>query len=159
MCEIHKWRYGALLLAALLMQATCGRDSRSPDAEFFVLEARHMHFANFSDEHRVSLGEDFSIGDTEVIARIVRFEPDLAINTDTKEIFSRTQEMNNPAVLVEVNEPGKEAVQVWAFRNPVPHMRGKTPLMFLLRAIEDPKGNRLDTPADSSAGGQEPTHA
>lgn len=120
-----------VLAGCLLAQIGC----RDEDVRF-VLEVGHLHFPDFQEVHRVGMGERFAIGDTELSARITRFEPDFAINTDAGKIFSRTQELNNPAVLVEVLQDGDTVAEKWAFRASMPHMGGETPVTFRLLSVE-----------------------
>jgi hypothetical protein len=133
---------GRLALAAALA-ALVAASCAATDEKTYVLEVRHHHFPNFQEEHRARFGEWFSIGDTEVEARVIRYEPDFEINLDTKEVGSRSEEPNNPAVQIEIREEGKETVRMWAFWNTPPHMGGPSPLVFNLTAVEDAAGTRL----------------
>ena len=55
--------------------------------------------------------------------------------------------MNNPAVLVEVLKDGEKAAEQWAFQTGMPHMGGKTPLVFSLVSVT---GTMEGAPADST---------
>jgi hypothetical protein len=138
------WGFWGLLLAGFLAPFGCG----SAPVQY-VLEVRHQHYPDFREVNRARQGERFVIGDTNVEAKIVRFEPDFAIDREAKTIFSRSESMNNPAVLVEVYEDGDKKAEVWAFRNSPPHARTGTPLLFFLLSVEDLEGNRLDVAPDS----------
>ena len=136
------WLLAGILAGCLLALFGCKGENLH-----YELEVRHMHFPNFQETHRVGMGETFVISDSEYSARVVRFEPDFAIDMESKEVFSRSEEMNNPAVLVEVFKDGEKAAEQWAFRTGMPHMGGKTPLVFSLISVTGPMEG---TPADST---------
>jgi len=50
------------------------------------------------------LGEEPSAENTFII-RVAKYIPDFAMNSETREVMTRSEEPNNPAVLVEVNNP------------------------------------------------------
>ena len=133
---------GALALlvgaGAALLSGGCGRESLS-----FELRVQHSHYPGFREVHRVRLGEEFQVGDSDYAARVVRFEPDFAMDRKRGEIFSRSDSLNNPAVLVRVKEKGKRKAEIWAFAKAPPHGGGKVPLLFFLDAVDSPGGERL----------------
>lgn len=62
---------------------------------------------------KVEPGAETSVGELFRV-RIVRREPDFVVDTTTREIISRSAELRNPAILVQVSSPGGEAER-WVF--------------------------------------------
>ncbi|OVE73875.1 hypothetical protein BVX94_02535, partial [bacterium B17] len=57
-----------------------------------------------------------SVSGKEVYTRILRREPDFSVNMETREVISRSEELNNPALLLEMST---ESVtnKIWVFAN------------------------------------------
>jgi len=81
----------------------------------------------------VKLGERFELSDADYSAEAVEFVPDFAINLDTKEVISRSQAPNNPAVHVLVYQNEEQVDEVWAFTGKgAPHFYRDSMLAFVL---------------------------
>lgn len=110
-----------------------------------TLRVGHRLFPNFSEEHTVTPGEKFAISDEGYEGIVARFLPDFAIQVadGKKNIFSRSNELANPAVLVIVSKEGAAVDSVWAFTGKgAPHF-AKTSLIYF--EITDLKVARSDT--------------
>jgi hypothetical protein len=129
---------GWAFLLAVLGGGSCQKDGR-----VYEIVVGHSHYPNFREEHRVALKERFAIGDSDYEARIVRFEPDFALDNTKGEVFSRSEDYNNPAVQIEVFKGGKKVTKLWAFGLAFPHRGQGVPLTFRLVSVEDAAGQVL----------------
>jgi hypothetical protein len=89
---------------------------------WFVVETRHRMYPNFHQIDTVAFGQPFEIGEGDVMARIVRFNPSLAV-AKSGEILQMSDTLNNPAIRVRVIQDGKVTQESWAFTNMAPHFR------------------------------------
>ena len=101
-----------------------------------TLAIRHRVFKRFADLQTVRLDEEFTVGDTEFSARVLRYVPDFAMGLKTKEVTSRSTEPNNPAFQVVVSEKDVPQDTTWAFLNMPPHFARKSLLAFKIARIE-----------------------
>jgi hypothetical protein len=116
----------ALWAALLLCAGSAGRDQ---PLEAVVLQVHHRVYAGFQEEHRVAPGESFVIGDTDYSARIVDFLPDFVYDDQAKKATTRSNELRNPAVRVEVLQNGRKVEDVWAFRGEGPPHYGRNSML------------------------------
>ncbi len=115
--------------AALLGLIFCGLAGCEQPFEAIVVRVTHRVFPAFNETHRVAPGERFPIGDTEFSGRIVEFLPDFALDETTKKPFSRSRDLRNPAVRIEVYEGDRKVEDAWAFQGEGPPHYAKTSLL------------------------------
>ncbi|WP_420266832.1 cytochrome c biogenesis protein ResB [Candidatus Magnetominusculus dajiuhuensis] len=60
----------------------------------------------------LAVGESFSIPGTKLTGKVAAFSPDLSFDKDERP-FTVSENMNNPAIFVELTEPGKEKSSGW----------------------------------------------
>lgn len=141
--------------AALLGLILCGLSGCEQPFEAIVVRVTHRVFTTFNETHRVAPGERFPIGDTEFSGRIVEFLPDFALEETTKKPFSRSRELRNPAVRIEVYEGNRKIEDAWAFQGAGPPHYAKTSLLaFRLEELVWRAGQEPISPtpaADSTA--------
>jgi hypothetical protein len=104
------------------------------DAVTFVV--RHRVFHNFHDQQRVKLNQDFPLGDTEFLARVVQFVPDFQMDLEHHKIFSLTDQPNNPAFKIVVRKGKVPQDTTWAFLNNPPHFVAKSYFSFQVMRID-----------------------
>lgn len=121
-----------LFAAALLGLAFSSCDS---SLEAVQLRVTHRMHPDFVEIERAVPGEKFQIGDTDFYGKIVDFVPDFAIDDRTKKVISRSKEMRNPALKVEVYEGSKRVEASWAFFTDVPHFAPKSELAFQVDSL------------------------
>lgn len=134
---------------------------KSPGFKTVTLRVGHRVFPNWSEDHTVALREGFQIGDSEMSAEVIRYEPDFAIIGRTKKISSRTSEPNNPAFQIVVYESDAPRDTTWAFLNMPPHFSTRSTVAFKVMRIDfqgrKPLVNRDTTavklPAPAAGGG------
>ena len=121
-----QWRNGRPCFVLSVWLALCSVPAwaldveRSPVSRVTLL-VKHVHYGNFAERHRVAIDEEFRISDGEISAKVVAFYPDFVIDKDG-DAGTRSQDMKNPAVKVEVMRDGKKVDTVYAF--PVKHHSG-----------------------------------
>ncbi len=89
---------------------------------WFVIETRHRMYPSFLQIDTVVFGQPFQIGEEDVQARVVRFNPHFAIG-ETGIIHQMSDSLVNPAVHICVVQGGKVTQLSWAFPNMAPHFR------------------------------------
>jgi len=67
-------------------------------------------------QHRVKIGERFALDDNRTEVHVKQFVPDFSIGED-KKIFSRSEELRNPAVQLALYQAGKVIAEKWIFAN------------------------------------------
>ena len=115
-----------------------------------TLRIRHQVFADFIEDHRVTLGEEFPVGDTEYSGQIIDYVPDFAMEMKSLKVISRSTEPNNPAFRIIVRQKGVPQDTTWALLNMPPHFARKSILAFRVLKIEF-KGHKPVVPAESKA--------
>jgi len=96
--------------------------SEKPEGIIFTIRVRHLAYEDAYEDHMVRLGESFFIADTEYAAKVERFVPDFAMDKKTKEVVSRSNEWNNPALLIRVSLDEAFAYETWIlYQNMTPH--------------------------------------
>lgn len=63
----------------------------------------------------VEMGKEYDIPDTGYRIRLIHYIPDFVIDAETKEVMTRTDEPNNPALQVEITNPKGETSNRWIF--------------------------------------------
>ncbi|MEP0828891.1 MAG: hypothetical protein HRF51_10255 [bacterium] len=82
--------------------------------ERFIVETRHRLFPNFRQVDTVSLGEVFLVGEEELKAEILKFNPHLGI-TDSGKYLQMSDTLYNPAVLVRLTLEDGRVQESWGF--------------------------------------------
>lgn len=103
--------------------------------ERFTLVIGHRAFVDFRDRVEVALGEEFQVGDTDYSAKVVEFQPDFAMDLETRTVLSRSQEPRNPAARVLVWRNGAPNDTSWAFLKMPPHFGRRSMLAFQLKRV------------------------
>jgi hypothetical protein len=103
-----------------------------------TLRVTHRVFADFMEEDKVRMKEEFRIGDTDYTARVVEFVPDFTLDMKTGRVRSRSNELKNPAARIIVKQKGVPRDTSWAFLNFPPHFAAKNILAFQILRIEFP---------------------
>lgn len=80
----------------------------------FIVETRHRLYPNFRQTDTVGLDQPFLIGEEELEARIVSFNPHLGITTDGQRL-QMSDTLYNPAIQVEVRKDGEITQTSWGF--------------------------------------------
>jgi len=127
---------GEIFVILFLFSLSCLHFRKGVDypIQSVTIRVRHQLYPKYKEIHKVKLFEFFDISDTDYKARVVKFLPDFAINEKGK-IFSRSKEVKNPAVLIEVWKRRKKVDEVWAFREgSIPHFKKGS---FLIVEIVD----------------------
>jgi hypothetical protein len=106
--------------------------------ESLTLRVTHRVFADFMEEDKVRMKEDFRIGDTDYTARVVEFVPDFTLDMKTGKVKSRSNELKNPAARIIVKQRGVPRDTTWAFLNFPPHFAPKNILAFQILRLEFP---------------------
>ncbi len=137
-----------LVLCLLLADLQFSR-AETFSVEEVTLSVTHRIYKDFHEIHSVKLGERLQLSDSEYSAEATEFYPDFAINADTKEVISRSDEPNNPAVRIIVYRNDEKVDEVWAFKGGgAPHYYRDSLLAFQLM---DFKGFSV-SPPDSGKG-------
>ena len=107
----------------LLLFAVSGCQTVQPkDGLMHTVRVRHISDNEAYEDHKIRLGEEFFIADTEYTAKVKRFVPDFAMDKKTKEVISRSDQMKNPALLLEVLYQGQSVYETWIlYQNLMPH--------------------------------------
>jgi hypothetical protein len=145
--HIMSWINVAILAGCLVTMPGCQKTE-----PLYAIEVRDPHVEDFVEVYEVGMHEEFKVGDTEYSAKIIRFEPDFTIDLDTKKVVSRSQDLNNPAVLLEISESGNKVAEQWVFRKEMPHMSRKTPVSFALLSVDGEEGPVSRDPAETQPG-------
>lgn len=127
----------ALLAAQILVGAapeTSPPDSVvavEPDTTWrFRLEVGSRLYPDWKEEHTTRFEEDFYLGDTELVARVVRFVPDFRLKDG--EVVNWSNELANPAAFIYVVADTGAVDSVWAFLNFPPHYSARSFFSFKL---------------------------
>jgi hypothetical protein len=128
---VGSWFPFAVLACCLVSISGCQGGERP-----YEIEVSDQHAPDFQEVYKVGLDEEFTLGESGYSAKVVRFVPDFRIDIETREVSSASQEMNNPAVLVEVYKDGAKAAEQWGFRKTMPHMGGATTFSFALLSVK-----------------------
>ncbi|MFN8547857.1 MAG: hypothetical protein U0527_07805 [Candidatus Eisenbacteria bacterium] len=131
--RLERWNPRVRLLAAALLGFVISSCDSSLQA--VQLRVTHRMHPDFVEIERAVPGEKFQIGDTDFYGKIVDFVPDFAIDDRTKKVISRSKEMRNPALKVEVYEGSKRVEASWAFFTDVPHFAPKSELSFQVDSL------------------------
>ena len=132
-----------LVLAALLaLLAIAGSRSVTsaaggpPKLKSVTLHIFNRVFTSFHDKVVAVPNREFRVGDTEFTARVIRFEPDFALDLKSHKVTSRSAEPRNPAFQIEVSRKGTPHDTCWAFFNMPPHYGVREELAFVATRIE-----------------------
>ena len=103
----------------------------APD-DLFVVETRHRLFPEFRQVDTVTIGQVFLIGEEELKAEVVKFNPDFAV-TDSGQYLQVTDTLYNPAVYMRVTLADGKVQESWGFYfMDAPHYRRDNLLGFKL---------------------------
>ncbi len=70
---------------------------------------------NIEKELKAEVGREYTIDSTNYHLKIEKYLPDFSIDAQTKLAFSRTQEPNNPALLITLTNPEGKSETRWIF--------------------------------------------
>jgi hypothetical protein len=101
-----------------------------------TFEVRHRVFHNFDGHYTVRLDQDFTLGDTNYTARVVRYVPDFTMNLATHQVTSRSNEPKNPAFQIIVRQKKVPQDTTWAMLHMPPHFARKSLLAFQIDRID-----------------------
>jgi len=144
--------FSAVLGAALLLPpaGVSGAADGAPKFESVTLRVGHRAFPDWFEDHRVTLREPFQVGDSDLSAEIIRYEPDFTMMTKTRRITSRSDQPNNPAFQIVVYEGDAPHDTTWAFLKMPPHFGAKSLVAFKVMRI-DFKGRKPLVNTDTTA--------
>jgi hypothetical protein len=108
----------------------------APRFEAVTFVVRHRVFHDFRDFHRVKLNQDFILGDTDYIGRVVQFVPDFEMRLPARKVISRSPQPNNPAFKVLVRKNKAPQDTTWAFLNSPPHFARNSYFAFQVVQID-----------------------
>ena len=125
---------------------------RAPRVTGVALDVRHQVFGNFHERVVVGMRDEFRIGDSDYIARIIGFVPDWSMGLKDFKVYNRSNEPNNPGFRIVVKEKGVVRDTVWALLNMPPHFAPRSMLSFKVLRIEFADHAPVPrSPADSTA--------
>lgn len=112
-----------LLLFLIFILAVLGCQTVTPKGDLIhTIRVRHISDHQAYEDHKARVGEEFFIADTEYTAKVKSFVPDFVMNKKTKEVSSRSDQMNNPALQLEILYRNKSVYETWVlYQNPMPH--------------------------------------
>lgn len=142
----------AVLTSLTLVPVYGAAPADEPEHPFQTVTLRvgHRAFPDWYEDHEVALREPFQVGDSDLSAEIIRFEPDFTILGDTRKIVSRTKDPNNPAFQIVVYDGETPHDTSWAFLKMPPHFKPRSLVAFKVLRI-DFKGRKPLVNADTSA--------
>ena len=117
------WRCALLAVFVLLIssystsvtaQTEDSVSQSAPVGPMFEVETRHRMFPGFRQVDTVGIDQVFLVGEEELEARIVLFNPHLGITTDGQRL-QMSDTLYNPAVQVEVKTDGEVTQTSWGF--------------------------------------------
>jgi len=103
-----------------------------------TLGVQHRVFHDFRDVHRVKLGEEFLLGDSDYSARVVQYLPDFQMDLASRRDDSLTDQPSNPAFRVVVKKGKAVQDTTWAFLNNPPHFGARSYFAFQVLKLELP---------------------
>lgn len=105
----------AFLMMTVVGISQSSDSSRTVESEEeFVIETRHRLFPNFRQVDTVAIGEIFLVGEEELKAEVLKFNPHLGI-TDSGKYLQMTDTLYNPAVLVRLTMEDGRVQESWGF--------------------------------------------
>ncbi|GEM_PF-4563653 len=105
----------AFLMMTVVGISQSSDSSRTVESEEeFVIETRHRLFPNFGQVDTVAIGEIFLVGEEELKAEVLKFNPHLGI-TDSGKYLQMTDTLYNPAVLVRLTMEDGRVQESWGF--------------------------------------------
>lgn len=111
--------------------------ARGPQFQAVTFRVRHRVFHEFWDMQTVKLGQDFPLGDTEFMARVVRYLPDFQMELPSRRAFSLSDQPRNPAFEVIVKKGKTPQDTTYAFlRNSPPHFGARSYFAFQVVRID-----------------------
>ncbi len=145
---------GSVLGTIAFAQTKPAPASRGPRLQAVTLVIRNRVFHEFEDVERVKLNQEFLLGDSDYSARVVEYVPDFELDLDTRKVFSRTPQPNNPAFKVIVRKGKVPQDTSWAFINMPPHFGRRSYFAFQVVRIDflDHAPVLADTAAAAPAG-------
>ena len=133
------WMMVGLLLLLTPIAATPMKpvpSHRGPRLDAVTLDIRHRVFHDFADRQRVKLNQTFTIGDTDLSARIVQYVPDFSMDLSSRRITTRSDQPNNPAFRIIVWQKRVPQDTTWAFLNMPPHFARKSMVAFRVLRVD-----------------------
>lgn len=103
----------------------------SSEISSVTIKISHLLYPNYHQTIKVKMYERFQLSDTDLLAAVVEFVPDFAIDTLSKKVISQSSELRNPAFKIYVQKRNLKREEVWAFfKVSVPHFTPQTGLIF-----------------------------
>ena len=122
----------------------CGSPPRRNIESMDILAVQYGN-ERFKEQHSVRPGELFTISDTEYTARVLDFVPHFERSLSTGIVTSRSNEMKNPAIKVELLLKGERVYRCWFLRDaPFHHVRRRPGFGFLVREVRFINGRMPD---------------
>jgi len=118
------------------------------------LVIRHRVFADFVDVVKATLGKPFQVGDTDYTATVIQYVPDFAMDIESGHVYSRTDQPNNPAFRIAVQQKNAPVDTTWALVSMAPHFGRKSLLSFQVTRIDFTSGKPIIVPPPVAAGGK-----
>lgn len=150
----------AALAAGLLLPrgSASGAGDAAPAFQSVTLRVGHRAFPDWFEDHRVAMHDPFQVGDSDLSAEIIRYEPDFTMMTKTRRITSRSDQPNNPAFQIVVYQGETPHDTTWAFLKMPPHFGAKSLVAFKVMRI-DFKGRKPLVNPDTTAAPMPPMPA
>ena len=105
------------------------------DVKELTIRVKSRLYPDFKEEHKVKMYTKFPISDTNLDGVVVEFYADFAIDTLTHKAFSKSNNLNNPAVKVLIIQGRDKKEEIWAFPPGVmPHY---SPMSFIGLELAD----------------------
>ena len=121
-------RFLCFLLSVFVIFFTLGCHS---EVSSITIKISHLLYPHYNQTVKVKMYERFQLSDTDLLAAVVEFVPDFAIDTLTKKVISLSPELRNPAFKIYVQKQNQKREEVWAFfKVLVPHFTPQTGLIF-----------------------------
>lgn len=137
MSKMRRLWLAGLLLSLVLAGGVIWAQVKAPvptdsTGEYFVVETRHRLYPNFSQVDTVTVDEPFYIGEDEMKAVVIKFNPHLGITADGTAL-QMSDTLYNPAIRVRVTQADSLVQESWAFLGGgAPHFRRESMLAFKL---------------------------
>ncbi len=112
------------------------RTAAGPRLEAVTLLIRHRIFHDFADVQQVKLNQEFRLGDSDYSARMVQYVPDFEMDLQSRRVFSRGDQPNNPAFRIIVRKSRVPQDTSWAFLNMPPHFGRRAYFAFQVLRID-----------------------
>lgn len=129
---------GLILSFFLFSCQTVNQTVKTKSDFIHTIRVRHIADHEAYEDHKVRVGEEFYVADSEISVKIIRLVPDFIIDKKTKEVSSRTEQMLNPALELEVLFKNQLLYKTWVlYQNIMPHKVNKPGYYFQFLSYEE----------------------